>query len=76
MRYEALIAAAQKVPPGSNGVCFLPQLRGGDQPYPSPHARAAFVGIAGDSTQGALFRSVLEGVAMSRTARRRGHDGH
>ena len=63
--YDALIAAAWAVPPGSNGVCFLPQLRGGDQPHPSPNARAGFIGIAGDSSQAILFRSVLEGLAMS-----------
>lgn len=63
--YEMLIAAASEVPPGSNGICFLPQLRGGDQPYPSPNARAGFIGIGGDSSQGVLFRSLLEGVAMS-----------
>jgi xylulokinase len=63
--YAALIAAAELVPPGSHGVCFLPQLRGGDQPYPNPNARAGFIGISGDSGQEVLFRSVLEGVAMS-----------
>lgn len=63
--YDALIAAAREAPPGSNGVCFLPQLRGGDQPHPSPNARAGFIGIAGDSSQAILFRSVLEGLAMS-----------
>lgn len=63
--YEALIAAARKVGAGSNGVCFLPQLRGGDQPHPNPNARAGFIGVGGDSSQAVLFRSVLEGVAMS-----------
>jgi xylulokinase len=63
--YDVLIAAAREVAAGSNGVCFLPQLRGGDQPYPNPNARAGFIGVGGDSTQAVLFRSVLEGVAMS-----------
>jgi xylulokinase len=63
--YDRLIAAAEAVPAGSNGVCFLPQLRGGDQPYPNPSARAGFIGIGGDTSQGTLFRSILEGVAMS-----------
>jgi len=63
--YESLIAEADKLPPGSNGLCFLPQLRGGDQPYPNPHARGAFIGITGDATPGALFRSVLEGLCLS-----------
>jgi xylulokinase len=52
------------MPPGSHGLCFLPQLRGGDQPYPNPHARGAFIGISGDSSPGALFRSVLEGLCL------------
>jgi xylulokinase len=63
--YETLISAASEVPPGSNGVCFLPQLRGGDQPFPNPNARAGFIGLGGDSSPGVLFRSLLEGVAMS-----------
>lgn len=63
--YDSLIAEAQKLPPGSNGLCFLPQLRGGDQPYPNPQARGAFIGITGDASPGALFRSVLEGLCLS-----------
>ena len=63
--YETLIDAAREIPPGSNGVCFLPHLRGGDQPHPNPNTRAAFIGIGGDSSPGLMFRSVLEGVAMS-----------
>lgn len=63
--YESLIAEAEKLPPGSNGLCFLPQLRGGDQPYPNPQARGAFIGITGDAGPGALFRSVLEGLCLS-----------
>jgi xylulokinase len=63
-RYEALIEEASALPPGSHGLCFLPQLRGGDQPYPNPHARGAFIGITGDSSLGALFRSVLEGLCL------------
>jgi xylulokinase len=62
--YDSLIAEAEKLPPGSNGLVFLPQLRGGDQPYPNPHARGAFIGITGDSGPGALFRSVLEGLCL------------
>lgn len=62
--YETLIAEARATPPGSHGLAFLPQLRGGDQPYPNPHARGAFIGITGDSSPGALFRSVLEGLCL------------
>ena len=64
-RLRYLIGEAQAIPPGSYGTCFLPQLRGGDQPYPNPNARGAFIGITGDSFRGALFRSVLEGLCLS-----------
>ncbi|MGE0240338.1 MAG: L-fuculokinase [Parvibaculaceae bacterium] len=63
--YDSLIAEAETLPPGSHGLVFLPQLRGGDQPYPDPDARGAFIGITGDSSPGALFRSVLEGLCLS-----------
>jgi xylulokinase len=62
--YDSLIEEARGVQPGSHGTCFLPQLRGGDQPYPNPHARGAFIGLTGDSTPGVLFRSVLEGLCF------------
>ena len=62
--YETLIAEARALPPGSHGLCFLPQLRGGDQPYPNPNARGAFIGITGDHSPGALFRRVLEGLCL------------
>ncbi len=62
--YDSLIEVAREVPPGSHGLCFLPQLRGGDQPFPNPNARGAFVGLTGDSTPGVLFRSVLEGLCL------------
>jgi len=62
--YDTLIAEAEAIPAGSYGTCFLPQLRGGDQPYPNPNARGAFIGITGDSMRGALFRSVLEGLCL------------
>jgi len=63
--YDSLIEEAGQVPPGSHGLCFLPQLRGGDQPYPNPNARGAFIGLTGDSTPGVLFRSLLEGLCFS-----------
>jgi xylulokinase len=62
--YDTLIAEARELPPGSHGLAFLPQLRGGDQPYPNPNARGAFIGITGDASPGTLFRSVLEGLCL------------
>jgi xylulokinase len=62
--YEMLISEAEKVPPGSLGVFFLPHLRLANPPYDDPASRGAFVGLSTDVTRGALFRAVLEGLAF------------
>jgi xylulokinase len=62
--YGTLIAEADKVPPGSLGVFFLPHLRLANPPYDDPRSRGAFVGLSTDVTRGALFRAVLEGLAF------------
>lgn len=62
--YGTLIAEAEKVPPGSLGVFFLPHLRLANPPYDDPRSRGAFVGLSTDVTRGALFRAVLEGLAF------------
>ena len=62
--YEALISEAEKVPAGSLGVFFLPHLRLANPPNDDPRSRGAFVGLSTDTTRGALFRAVLEGLAF------------
>ena len=61
--YDTLIPEAESVPPGSFGAFFLPHLRLANPPYDDPAARGAFVGLSTDVGRGALFRSVLEGLA-------------
>ncbi len=62
--YATLIAEAERVAPGSLGVCFLPHLRLANPPYVDARSRGAFVGLSTDVTRGALFRALLEGLAM------------
>lgn len=62
--YDTLIAEAGREPPGSNGTLFLPHLRLGSPPWPDPVARGAFLGLSDRSGRGALFRAVVEGVAL------------
>jgi xylulokinase len=52
------------VPPGSEGLLFLPYLTGERTPHPDPLARGAFVGLTVRHTQAHLTRAVLEGVAF------------
>jgi len=61
--YEELLTAAEKWPPGTEGLTFLPYLTGERTPHADPHARAAFAGLTLRHDLGALVRAVLEGVA-------------
>jgi xylulokinase len=61
--FDALIESATSVPPGSDGLFFLPYLTGERTPHPDPLARGAFIGLTVRHTQTHLTRAVLEGVA-------------
>jgi len=61
--YDLLTAQAAKVPPGAEGLLFLPYLTGERCPYPDPNARGAFVGLTLRHGKGHMVRSVLEGVS-------------
>ncbi|GBG30846.1 Xylulose kinase [Hondaea fermentalgiana] len=62
--YAKLDALAGSCDPGANGVLYLPHPNGERAPLQNPHARAAMVGISGETTQAHLARAVLEGVAF------------
>jgi xylulokinase len=62
--YDDLLAPAADVPPGSDGLLFLPYLTGERTPYPDPLARGGFIGLTVRHTQPHLTRAVLEGVAF------------
>ena len=62
--FDELLAPANDIPPGSEGLLFLPYLTGERTPHPDPLARGAFVGLTVRHTQAHLTRSVLEGVAF------------
>ncbi len=55
---------AAGVPPGADGLIFLPYLTGERCPHADPHARGAFVGLTSRHTRGHLARAVMEGVAF------------
>jgi xylulokinase len=65
MSWDELTALAAPVPPGSEGLVFLPYLSGERTPYPDPLARGAFVGLTVRHGLGHMVRAVLEGVAFS-----------
>lgn len=62
--FDDLLKPAAEVPPGSDGLLFLPYLTGERTPHPDPLARGAFVGLTTRHTLAHLTRAVLEGVAF------------
>jgi xylulokinase len=54
-----------QVPPGSEGVLFLPYLIGERSPWWNPQARGAFVGLSMNHSRATLARAALEGVAFN-----------
>lgn len=63
--YAALSAEAADVPPGADGLIFLPYLSGERTPHMDAHARGGFIGLSGYHTRGHLARAVMEGVAFA-----------
>lgn len=63
--YEMLIHAAENVPPGADGLLFLPYLSGERTPYMDPTARGAWVGLSLAHGKAHLVRAILEGVAFA-----------
>lgn len=62
--FNALVGEAESIPPGSEGLLFLPYLTGERTPHPDPLARGAWVGLTVRHTRAHLTRAVLEGVAF------------
>ena len=61
--FRELDALAEAVPPGSDGLVFLPYLCGSTMPKYNPDARGRFVGLTLEHTRGHFVRSILEAVA-------------
>jgi len=62
--FNDLVAEANSVSPGSEGLLFLPYLTGERTPHPDPEARGAWIGLTVRHTRAHLTRAVLEGVAF------------
>lgn len=62
---EDVIKEALTVPPGANGLFFLPFLNGERAPYWNSDTRGAFIGISRTHQRAHFSRAVLEGVLFS-----------
>ncbi|MEX2121644.1 MAG: xylulokinase [Pirellulales bacterium] len=63
--YDILTNEAEAVPPGSEGLFFLPYLSGERTPHADPDARGAFVGLTLVHGRGHMARAIMEGVTYS-----------
>jgi xylulokinase len=62
--YRRLEQDLEAVPPGSEGVIFLPYLMGERTPHWDASARGAFIGLSLSSNSKTLLRAVYEGTAF------------
>jgi xylulokinase len=63
--YDKLETAAARVPPGANGLLFLPYLIGERSPHWNPLARGVFAGLTMSHGRAEMARAVFEGVALN-----------
>ena len=63
--YDLLNAHVESVPPGADGLIYLPYLMGERSPYWNPNARSAFIGLNPNHTKAHMARAVLEGVTLN-----------
>lgn len=64
VEYSLLNEMAEKIPPGSDGLIFLPYLAGAGAPQWNGAATGTFHGLTQGHGLGAMARAVMEGVAF------------
>ncbi|HHY43056.1 MAG TPA: carbohydrate kinase [Thermoanaerobacterales bacterium] len=60
--YNLINKQIETVPPGANGITFLPYLQGANVPRPNGNARGAFIGMTLGTTKAEMARAVMEGI--------------
>ncbi|MGA2503073.1 MAG: FGGY family carbohydrate kinase [Anaerolineales bacterium] len=63
-----LLASAETIQPGAEGLLFLPHLAGERGPVHDPYAKGALVGLSLAHNRPEILRAVLEGVAFQITS--------
>lgn len=64
-RDDSLVDEARAIPPGAEGVTFLPYLQGERTPHRNASLRAAFTGLSLAHSRAHMTRAVLEGVCFA-----------
>lgn len=61
----SLAESAGGIPAGADGLIFLPYLAGERSPVHDPYARGVLLGLTSTTTQAAIYRAVVDGLALS-----------
>ncbi len=62
--YDILVSGIDKVPPGSNGLFFLPYLNGASTPHLDDKARGALLGLTPKHGKKQVVKAIMEGVTF------------
>ncbi|SRR6056297_2347145 len=54
-----------KLPPGSNGLIYLPHIQGERSPYNNPHASGVLFGLKSEHSNLNIIKAMMEGVAFA-----------
>lgn len=65
LSYREIDRLAEEVPPGAEGVRYLPYLMGERTPHLDPDVRGAFLGLCSFHKRAHFLRAVMEGVSYS-----------
>jgi xylulokinase len=63
--YPKYLERLSQIPPGADGLFYLPYLAGERTPYFNPKLRGAFIGLSHSHTRAHLLRAIIEGVSLS-----------
>ncbi len=63
--FDLLTQQAAKIPPGSDGVIFLPYMMGERSPLWHTNARGVLFGLSLATSRGAIIRAILEGTVFA-----------
>jgi len=62
--YDWILRKCQDIPPGAEGLFFLPYLSGERTPYPDPDAKGVFIGLSLKHTKDHMAKAVIEGITF------------